>query len=53
MMLLPDRLLPNAICMHCFSSVTVNGSQLITHAAKNEKYKLLSCIQFASNQGLM
>lgn len=37
MMLLPGRLLPNAICMHCFSSVTLNGLQLITRA---EKWKI-------------
>lgn len=37
MTLLPGRLLPNAICMHCFSSVTLNGLQLITRA---EKWKI-------------
>lgn len=44
MVLLPGRLLPNAICMHCFSSVssvTRNGLQLIRHA---EKWKIQTAL---------
>lgn len=46
MVLLPGRLLPNAICMHCFSSVssvTGNGLRLITHA---EKWKIQTALLY-------
>lgn len=55
MMLLPGRLLPNAICMHCFSSVSsapLNGLQLITHAGERKIQTALAhpiCIKSVFN----
>lgn len=52
MMLLPGRLLSNAICMHCFPLWLWMDSNKL-YMQQNEKYKLLLCIQFALNQTLM